>query len=71
MLDETKSNDNLPRLLLSVLTGPFLLTIITVESLVNSLIEVGQASEEVFRGERLPILEPEVKKDPTSKTVNL
>ena len=70
MLDETKSNNNLPRILLSVLTGPFLLTIITVESLVNSLIEVGQASEEVFRGERLPILEPEVKNAP-SKTVNL
>jgi hypothetical protein len=66
MLDETKSNNNLPKVLLSVLTGPFLLTIITVESLVNSLIEVGQASEEVFRGERLPILEPEVK-DSTAK----
>jgi hypothetical protein len=66
MLDESKSNNNLPKVLLSVLTGPFLLTIITVESLVNSLIEVGQASEEVFRGERLPILEPEVK-DSTAK----
>ena len=54
MLNETKSDNNLPKVLLSVLTGPFLLTIITVESLVNSLIEVGQASEEVFRGERLP-----------------
>lgn len=61
MLDQTKANGNLPSILLSILTGPFLLTIITVDSLTKSLKEVGQASEEVFRGERLPILEPEVR----------
>ncbi|TVQ46119.1 MAG: hypothetical protein EA365_06450 [Gloeocapsa sp. DLM2.Bin57] len=61
MLDENKSQDNLADILLSILTGPFILTIIGVDNLSKSLQEVGKASEEVFRGERLPILEPEVK----------
>lgn len=64
MLDESQPQSQLPKVLLSILTGPFLLTIIAAESITNSLIEVGQASEEVFRGERLPILDPEAK-DPS------
>jgi len=60
MQEEIQSNSDLPGVLLSILTVPFLLTIILVDNLTNSLIEAGQASEEVFRGERLPILEPEM-----------
>jgi len=60
MQEEIQSNSDLPSVLLSILTVPFLLTIILVDNLTNSLIEAGQASEEVFRGERLPILEPEM-----------
>jgi hypothetical protein len=41
---------------LSLATTPFLLGIVAVRSLTQSLIELGQASEEVFRGDRLPIL---------------
>ncbi|ELR97106.1 hypothetical protein GLO73106DRAFT_00009100 [Gloeocapsa sp. PCC 73106] len=66
MLDESKSLSKLPTILLSILSGPFLVTIVTVESLTNSLIEAGKASEELFRGERLPILDPEAKNSNTS-----
>ncbi len=44
------------KILLSLATSPFLLSAIAAQSLVQTLIEVGQASEEVFRGDRLPVL---------------
>jgi hypothetical protein len=37
-------------------TVPFLLSQVAVQAIVQGLIEVGQASEEVFRGDRLPLL---------------
>ncbi|MGK7873871.1 MAG: hypothetical protein AB4426_11330 [Xenococcaceae cyanobacterium] len=43
-------------ILLSLATTPFILGMLAVQSLAQTLIEVGQASEEVFRGDRLPIL---------------
>jgi hypothetical protein len=68
MLDQGKSPNKVPTtVLLSVLTAPFLLTVIAIESLSNSLIELGQTSEEVFRGERLPVLDSEVQHS-TSKS---
>ena len=45
-----------PSVLLSLTASPFLFSIILVQSLAQTLIEVGQKSEEVFRGDRLPIL---------------
>lgn len=65
MLEESTTPSKLPTILLSILTAPFLLTIVTVESLTNSLIEFGQASEELFRGERLPMLDSEAE-DPNN-----
>jgi hypothetical protein len=41
---------------LSVLTLPFLAGLVGARSLQESLISIGEASEEVFRGDRLPIL---------------
>ncbi|OKH26857.1 hypothetical protein NIES593_02135 [Hydrococcus rivularis NIES-593] len=41
---------------LSLATTPFVLGMLAFRSLTQSLIELGQASEEVFRGDRLPIL---------------
>ncbi|AFY75602.1 MAG: hypothetical protein IGR93_18865 [Hydrococcus sp. C42_A2020_068] len=41
---------------LSLATTPFLFGMLAFRSLTQSLIELGQASEEVFRGDRLPIL---------------
>ncbi len=41
---------------LSFATGPFLLSVMATEKLVESLIEIGKASEEIFRGDHLPLL---------------
>lgn len=40
----------------SALAGPFLLTYLGARSLGRWAIEVGKTSEELFRGDRLPIL---------------
>ena len=45
-----------PSLLLGIATSPLLLAAIVIQSCHRSLIELGQASEEIFRGDRLPIL---------------
>jgi hypothetical protein len=45
-----------PTICLSVATIIFLSTAIAVKLLGETLIEIGEASEEVFRGDRLPIL---------------
>lgn len=45
-----------PNLLVSLATAPFLIGVLTVRSLTQALIELGEASEEVFRGDRLPML---------------
>lgn len=45
-----------PSILLSIATSPFLLASIAIQSFNKSMIELGQASEEIFRGDRLPIL---------------
>lgn len=50
---------------LSLFTVPFVCGLLMVESLGRELLELGQASEEVFRGDRLPILNfPEPSSDP-------
>ncbi len=41
---------------LSLATPPFLLGITLVNSITQGLKEVGEMSEEIFRGERLPLL---------------
>ena len=41
---------------LSLVTSPFLLSLIVFQSILEGLMELGQASEELFRGDRLPIL---------------
>lgn len=43
-------------ILLSLATGPFLLGIVGVQMLQEWLSAAGLASEEVFRGDRLPVL---------------
>lgn len=42
--------------LLSLATGPMLLGVISLEALFSALQATGISSEEVFRGDRLPIL---------------
>ncbi|MFN6565932.1 hypothetical protein A6770_36355 [Nostoc minutum NIES-26] len=43
-------------LLLQISTGSILLLLITGKATVKALESIGQASEELFRGDRLPIL---------------
>ncbi|MEQ8963885.1 MAG: hypothetical protein RLP02_39275 [Coleofasciculus sp. C2-GNP5-27] len=43
-------------LLLSLATGPMLVGVISLNTIGSWLQQVGEASEEVFRGDRLPIL---------------
>ena len=43
-------------LLLSIATVPLIVSLNILDSLNQNLIELGQASEEVFRGSRLPML---------------
>jgi hypothetical protein len=45
-----------PSCWLSLATVPVILTLSLIESCNQSLIELGQVSEEVFRGSRLPLL---------------
>jgi hypothetical protein len=46
----------LNQLSLSLLTTPWLVSIMTLDAIVQGLKEIGEASEEVFRGTRLPVL---------------
>jgi hypothetical protein len=39
------------------MTGPFLVTLMGARALSDALTQLGLASEELFRGERLPILQ--------------
>lgn len=43
-----------PNVVLSMVTGPFLMGLIGAHALVEGLTQLGIASEEFFRGERLP-----------------
>ena len=41
---------------LSLITSPFILTLLALQIFTETLIELGQASEEMFRAARLPTL---------------
>lgn len=56
MLSNKKEEMLLNKISLSFLTSPFLLGLMSLEAMVKGLKEIGEASEEVFRGDRLPIL---------------
>ncbi|MBE7380769.1 MAG: hypothetical protein F6J95_005100 [Leptolyngbya sp. SIO1E4] len=43
-------------MVVSMVTGPFLVGLIGAQAIAESLTQLGLASEEFFRGERLPIL---------------
>lgn len=45
-----------PTVLVSLATGPVLLALVGGRTLERLLLELGQSSEELFRGDRLPIL---------------
>ena len=45
-----------PELLISLATGPMLLGLLSAKSLSQFVQQIGLASEEMFRGDRLPLL---------------
>lgn len=51
-------------ILLSLTTAPLLLGIIGAKALADLIQQFGQASEEVFRGDRLPVLD--LRSEPTT-----
>lgn len=50
------TDDNTPQLLLSMATVPLLVGLVVAKSLSEASRELGLLSEEVFRGDRLPLL---------------
>ncbi len=55
-MNSAKQSPNPLSLGLSLATVPLLLGLLVASTLRDSLREIGQASEEIFRGDRLPIL---------------
>lgn len=56
-------------ILLSLATGPVLLGVLSLQAISSSLQTLGLASEEVFRGDRLPVLPfPESVSSPESES---
>jgi hypothetical protein len=55
-----------PSLLVSLAATPWLATIVTVRAASGLLEQVGLISEEIFRGDRLPVLHLPI--EPTSST---
>ena len=58
-----------PELMLSLATGPLLLTVLGARAMTQLVQEVGQMSEEVFRGDRLPILDVSISQTSQSNQV--
>lgn len=61
MLKDKKKEMILNTINLALLTSPFLLAVMTLEAIFDLGQEMGEVSEEVFRGTRLPILNVELK----------
>lgn len=55
-MKSTNTTNLVSTLGLSLLTSPFLLGLLALQILTKMSIELGQASEEIFRAARLPIL---------------
>ncbi len=56
MKTKTSSTELLPQVILSLATLPLLVFLSLAQTLAQILTEMGQGSEEIFRGDRLPIL---------------
>ena len=53
---QSKHSDVGPEVLLSLATAPILMGLLASHGLVRILKDLGELSEEAFRGERLPVL---------------
>ena len=59
-----------PELLLSLATGPLLVALLGTRAMTQLMQELGQMSEEVFRGDRLPILDLSITQPPNSESAD-
>jgi hypothetical protein len=57
VIGEPMNRNPAPSVVLSVVTGPFLVVLLGARAIADTLTQVGIASEELFRGERLPIFQ--------------
>lgn len=55
-MNSQNSSPLVPTIWLSLMTSPFILLFLAVSFLSETLTQLGQASEELFRGTRLPVL---------------
>lgn len=55
-ISQPKHSTGISSVVISLMTGPFLVTLMGVRTLADTLEQVGIVSEELFRGVRLPNL---------------
>ena len=55
-MSSNNSDSLIPKLILGFMTPIFMVSKISGEKIIDLLEDMGKASEEIFRGERLPIL---------------
>ncbi len=60
--NKPSTNNESPDLLLSLATVPVLIGIVGIKVVTTTLRELGEVSEEIFRGDRLPVLNSPVAK---------
>jgi hypothetical protein len=65
MFESNKEDSLVHQISLSLLTTPVLFGLITLDVLTETVQELGEVSEEIFRGDRLPILNVSEEETPT------
>ena len=55
-MSTNNSHSLIPQFILGIVTPTFMISKLSGEQLMNLLEDMGKASEEIFRGERLPLL---------------
>ena len=55
-MSSNNSDSLIPKLILGFITPTFMVSKMSGEKIIDLLEDMGKASEEIFRGERLPIL---------------
>ena len=62
-MSNNNSNSIIPQLILGLMTPTIMITKASGEKIIDLLEDMGKASEEIFRGERLPILKDHDRED--------
>ena len=62
-MSNNNSHSIIPQLILGIVTPTMMITKVSGEKIIDLLEDMGKASEEIFRGERLPILKDHDRED--------